>query len=59
MNPYYKAWIELTGGGELYEYIIWINQKHREFKNINPEFFGYIERFSAWLELQCFSLEVV
>lgn len=32
MNPYYKAWLSITGGGELYEYMIWIFHMHREYQ---------------------------
>jgi hypothetical protein len=59
MNPYYKAWLAITCGGELYEYIIWITGKHNEYKKLDPISTGYHERFALWLEAQCFTLETV
>ena len=59
MNPYYKAWLSVTGGGELYEYIIWIFQKHHEYQKFDTVSVGCHERFGKWLESQCFTLEAV
>jgi hypothetical protein len=50
MNPYYKAWLIITGGGKLYEYICWIARRHAEYKKIDRVSVGYHPRFQAWLE---------
>ena len=33
MNPYYKAWVKKTNSRKLYQYVVWISKKHRQFQN--------------------------
>ena len=64
INPYYKAWLAITGGGDNADFMNWIMSKHREFresigKGLMPMSEIYQSRFGSWIESQSFTLESV
>ncbi len=55
INPRWIAWLRETGGGETWEYMLWISAKWREWERLNgitahsSKSAAQHEAFDAWL----------